>query len=59
MFRVFNMGVGFVAIVRDDQVDEAISTISASGHAARLLGEATDEAGVVRVTPADLVWREH
>jgi phosphoribosylformylglycinamidine cyclo-ligase len=59
MFHVFNMGVGFVAIVSGDQVGESIATISASGHAARPLGEVTDEAGVVRVTPADLVWHAH
>ena len=58
MFRVFNMGVGFAVIVAAEDVEEAVAAIAATGHEARPIGAVTDEAGVVRIEPAGIVWRE-
>jgi phosphoribosylformylglycinamidine cyclo-ligase len=55
MFRVFNMGVGFVAVVPADQADAALDRIAASGYSATRIGVVTDEVGVVRIRPAGLI----
>ncbi|MGH2729943.1 MAG: phosphoribosylformylglycinamidine cyclo-ligase [Actinomycetota bacterium] len=55
MFRVFNMGVGFVVVVPSDQVDAALDRIAASSYSATKVGTVTDEAGVVRIRPAGLI----
>lgn len=55
MFRVFNMGVGFMVIVRDAEVDRALGRIAASGYEAQRIGRVgDDEKGVVRIAPAGL-----
>jgi phosphoribosylformylglycinamidine cyclo-ligase len=55
MFRVFNMGVGFVVVVPADQADTALDRIAAGGYTPTRIGTVTDEAGVVRVRPAGLI----
>ena len=55
MFRVFNMGVGFVITARPDDASAVVEAIAARGHAVQRIGTVTDEAGVVRVEPAGLV----
>lgn len=55
MYRVFNMGIGFVAVVPSSSADEALSVIQATGYSALRLGEVTDETGRVTVEPAGLV----
>ena len=54
MFRVFNMGVGFVVIVPDEQRTTALGIIGAAGYGALRLGEVTDEPGVVTIVPEGL-----
>lgn len=46
MFRVFNMGIGFVLIVAPDAADETLARLQASGEAAYRIGEAVEGAGV-------------
>ncbi|MGH2819864.1 MAG: phosphoribosylformylglycinamidine cyclo-ligase, partial [Actinomycetota bacterium] len=55
MFRVFNMGIGFVVVVAPEQQDAAIERLGARGHRAALLGRVTGETGLVRIEPAGLV----
>lgn len=54
MFRVFNMGVGFVVAVPDNLLDAAIAAIESSGYSAWRLGSVIDEPGVVRIEPRGL-----
>ncbi|HEX2236292.1 MAG TPA: AIR synthase-related protein, partial [Actinomycetota bacterium] len=54
MFRVFNMGVGFVVVVRAGDADRAARVIESSGHSATRLGRATAEPGRVVIEPAGL-----
>jgi len=46
MFRVFNMGIGFVLIVAPDAAEETLSRLRVSGETAYRLGEAVAGAGV-------------
>jgi phosphoribosylformylglycinamidine cyclo-ligase len=39
MHRVFNMGVGFMIVVRQKDVDSAMATLKASRAGARLIGQ--------------------
>lgn len=55
MFRVYNMGVGFIVIVPPDEADDALGNIEASGYRALRLGETTEEAGIVRIKPVGLI----
>ena len=51
MYRVFNMGVGMVVVLSLDDVDAALSSLSASGESAYLIGEVVaGEKGVQVVT---------
>ncbi|MGI8709223.1 MAG: phosphoribosylformylglycinamidine cyclo-ligase [Actinomycetota bacterium] len=49
MFRVFNMGIGFVIIVPDNQVDDVLRIASEHGHSASRIGTVSDERGIVRL----------
>ena len=55
MYRVFNMGVGFVIIVSEDQVDDALTRISSSGYRAQRIGTVDDDEGRVKIRSAGLV----
>ena len=55
MFRVFNMGIGFVVIVPDGAAGDAVAAIESRGYRALTIGRVTDEAGVVRIRPVGLV----
>jgi phosphoribosylformylglycinamidine cyclo-ligase len=55
MFRVFNMGVGFVVAVAEADADGALRTLAAGGYDARVIGRTSDETGVVRIPQRDLV----
>jgi phosphoribosylformylglycinamidine cyclo-ligase len=46
MFRVFNMGIGFVLIVAPDAAEETLARLSAAGETAYKLGEAIEGNGV-------------
>ncbi|TDL30622.1 phosphoribosylformylglycinamidine cyclo-ligase [Jeotgalibacillus sp. S-D1] len=41
LFHVFNMGIGFVAVVQEDEVDEAMAAISESGEKGYVIGRVT------------------
>ncbi len=47
MFRVFNMGIGFVLIVAPDAAEETLTRLRASGETVYRLGEVTEGNGVV------------
>lgn len=55
MYRVFNMGVGFVVVTRPENESAAIDALKARGHEAQRIGTVTDEAGIVRIESAGLV----
>ena len=55
MYRVFNMGVGFVIITAPDQEKATIEAIQARGHDAQRIGVVTKEAGIVRLAREELV----
>jgi phosphoribosylformylglycinamidine cyclo-ligase len=38
LYRTFNMGIGFVAIVPNDQADEALAVLARAGQAAYVIG---------------------
>lgn len=54
MYRVFNMGVGFVVIVADSDLERSVASIVSSGYRAMKIGEVTDENGIVTIEPAGL-----
>ena len=55
MFRVFNMGVGFVIVVDPGAAEGALGVLEGAGYRALVMGTVTDEHGVVRIEPAGLV----
>ncbi|MDP9068689.1 MAG: phosphoribosylformylglycinamidine cyclo-ligase [Actinomycetota bacterium] len=57
MYRVFNMGIGFVAIVAEDAADHALERLRDSGYRAQRVGTVDDNAGVVTIRPAGLSGR--
>jgi phosphoribosylformylglycinamidine cyclo-ligase len=57
MYRVFNMGVGFVAVVGDDEKDRSLEALIGAGYHAFLLGEVDERAGEVTLEPVGLVGR--
>jgi phosphoribosylformylglycinamidine cyclo-ligase len=54
MHEVFNMGTGFCCIVAKDDRDRALAQLREHYPQARRIGEATAEAGVVRVPSASV-----
>ncbi|MBA2427702.1 MAG: phosphoribosylformylglycinamidine cyclo-ligase [Actinobacteria bacterium] len=57
MYRVFNMGVGFVVIVDRAHLTDALVCMTAAGHVAMDIGTVGDEDGVVRIEPAGIAGR--
>jgi len=57
MYRVFNMGVGFVVITRPDTETDVLGALEGAGYEAQTIGRVTDEAGVVRLTEVGLAGR--
>jgi phosphoribosylformylglycinamidine cyclo-ligase len=57
MYRVFNMGVGFVVIVPEASADDALATISTSGYRAQRIGTVTSDEGIVAIEPAGLIGK--
>lgn len=49
MWEVFNMGCGFVAVVREDRADDTAALLGEHHPGARRIGTVTDAAGVVTV----------
>ncbi len=46
MFRVFNMGVGMIAVVPPEEVEDTLRELGARGERAWVLGQVTGERGV-------------
>ena len=55
MFRVFNMGIGMVVVVREDEAAATLEIVARAGYAAARLGTVTDEARVVTIPEKGLV----
>lgn len=55
MYRVFNMGVGFVVITPSDQLDRGLERLRQSGYSAQKIGTVDDNRGRVTLRPLDLV----
>ena len=55
MYRVFNMGIGFVVITAPEDEAATLDGLAARGHEARRIGSVTDESGTLRVEQAGLV----
>ncbi|MBA3628723.1 MAG: phosphoribosylformylglycinamidine cyclo-ligase [Actinobacteria bacterium] len=55
MFRVFNMGVGFVVIVEPREVADALGRLGHAGYKAARMGAVSDAAGRVVIEPVGLV----
>jgi phosphoribosylformylglycinamidine cyclo-ligase len=47
MYTVFNMGVGFAVVTEPAMASAAITSLESSGYRAQIIGEVTEEAGVV------------
>jgi phosphoribosylformylglycinamidine cyclo-ligase len=54
MYRVFNMGVGFVVVLPAAAVNEALECITGAGYGAMRIGTVTGDSNVVRIEPAGL-----
>ncbi|MCA1845934.1 MAG: phosphoribosylformylglycinamidine cyclo-ligase, partial [Actinobacteria bacterium] len=46
MVRVFNLGLGMLAVVADGEVEATLASLRSAGHAAYEVGRITDGAGV-------------
>lgn len=55
MFRVFNMGVGFVVIVEPHEAADALGRLGRAGYKAARMGAVSDADGRVVVEPVGLV----
>lgn len=49
MYRVFNMGIGYVLVVAPDQADQILKTINESKYTAYQIGEISQGSGQVRL----------
>jgi phosphoribosylformylglycinamidine cyclo-ligase len=54
MYRVFNMGVGFVVVVAPDDVTAALASLRSAGYGAHRIGRVDENAGEVRIEPVGL-----
>jgi len=50
MAKVFNMGLGMIAVVPARDAFKAIDVLRSNGHQAREIGEIVDGHGEVRIT---------
>ena len=55
MFRVFNMGVGFVAVLHASDVERALRVLAAAGCRASVIGSVTERSGEVEIAGRGLV----
>jgi phosphoribosylformylglycinamidine cyclo-ligase len=57
MYRVFNMGVGFAAILEPDMETSALDALRAAGYDARTIGSVVEGEAGVELTAVGLVGR--
>jgi len=55
MWQVFNMGTGFCCVVARGDAEQALAALRSRHPGAAVVGEVTDEAGVVRIPPVGLI----
>lgn len=55
MYRVFNMGVGFMVVTAAELADRAVAAIERAGYRAERIGTVTDDVETVSIEPAGLV----
>lgn len=55
MFRVFNMGVGMVAVLRAAEVEQALEVLAGTGCPASVIGAVTKRSGEVEIVERGLV----
>lgn len=49
MFKVFNMGIGYIFIVENDQIKEALNLLYRKGYRAYLIGEIIKSKGKIKI----------
>lgn len=49
MFKVFNMGIGYIFIVENDQIKEALNLLHRKGYRAYLIGEIIKSKGKIKI----------
>lgn len=54
MFTTFNMGIGLVIVVAEDQVEQAIAALQQAGETPYVIGKATEGQRVVTFAGADV-----
>jgi phosphoribosylformylglycinamidine cyclo-ligase len=57
MFRVFNMGVGFVIVLHAAEVERGLEVLAAAGCPASVIGSVTERSGEVEIAGRGLVGR--
>jgi phosphoribosylformylglycinamidine cyclo-ligase len=57
MYRVFNMGTGFVTVTSPGDAERAIAAIGGAGYQVQRIGVVTADEGVVRIEPAGIEGR--
>ena len=55
MYRVFNMGVGFVVVVPETAEERSIQAVESAGYSAQRIGNVTADAGRVRLESVGLI----
>lgn len=55
MYRVFNMGIGFVVAVVERDAGRALDVLEGAGYRASRIGTVSNDEGVVNIGPAGLV----
>ncbi len=54
MYRVFNMGIGFVVVVPPEHAARALDAVRGAGYEGVVIGRVIDEPGLVEIVPAGL-----
>ena len=55
MYTVFNMGIGLCVILPSDHAETVIATSERHGYAARVMGQVTDQSGLVEIPQHGLI----
>lgn len=50
MFRVFNMGIGYIFVLAQEDVDRALEMLASKGYRASVIGEVVDGERVIKIT---------
>lgn len=58
MYKTYNMGMGLALACSPDAANKIVEIYKSHGHEAAVVGEVTDEAGIVRIAGKDFVLRD-